>query len=130
MCRGNHCLPAWCPGLAGREVMIKCLYSLIMLLTSCSFISSSMADSLSPLLPLVSPFMLELEDVLINLEVDSFSLSKVRALEFIKLCWIVSFSLAFDKVSDSSGSETSDDITVFTMLAVLNAAMVPGNWRA
>lgn len=73
--------------------------------------------------------MLELEDVLISLVVDSFSLSKVRALVFIKLCWIISFSLAFAKVSESSGSETLDDITVFTILAVLTslgAAMVTG----
>lgn len=73
--------------------------------------------------------MLGLDDVLISLEVDSFSLCKVRALESIKLCWIMSFSLAFAKMSDSSGSEVSDNMTVFTMLAVLTslgAAMVPG----
>lgn len=74
--------------------------------------------------------MLELVDVLISLEVDSFSLCKVRALELIKLCWRMSFSLIFAKVSDSSGSDKSEDMTVFTILAVLTplgVAMVPSN---
>ena len=87
--------------------------------------SSSMADCDSPL---VRPLILEVEEVLVSLEVDSFSLCKVRALELIRLCCMMSFCLAFTKMSDSSGSELSDDMTVFTILATslsLNTAMVP-----
>lgn len=81
-----------------------------------------MADCVSPLIPLVREVK---EEVLISLEVDSFSLFKVRALESIKLCCRISFSIAFVQLSDSSGSELSDDIAVFTILPApsLDAAM-------
>lgn len=70
------------------------------------------------------PLMLVEEAPISSLEVDSLSLCKVLALESIKLCWMITFSFAFIKLSDSSGSELSDDMVVLTILDSLHAAMV------
>lgn len=90
--------------------------------------SSSMADCASPLVK--QPFRFEVLELLPRslLEVESLSLCKVLALESMRLCCIISLSLILVKVSESSGSECSDDIAVLTIVDAMMKKLTTGRF--